>query len=260
MPSIHSYAELTTLVLAESAKYFLFLLLVVLAVRLWRRFVKLPGAARRVNLILALIFTVLAAGTGYFSIRHSMSRMYYHFGMNAFHDAHLDPAFSLFDSSWSSRPNADALGAKGVCLLMSGHPDAGIAFINQAREMRGKGAPFEDFYLGLVYFYSGDETNAIPRLQSAANDPDFTWDITKIFAVIQLDHGLTNGAAKLMQPYLAADVTEPDHAYIVARLKQVDGKRDEAQALVDKFGSREMTPFWRARYAKLKSSLVEFKP
>ena len=261
MPSIHSYIELVKLVLAESAKYFALLLLVVLAARLWRRVAKLSGAARRGSFFLACVVSLVAAGVGWFSIRSSMSRMYFHFGLEAFHASRLDPAFSLFDQSWRFRNNADALGGKGVCLLMSGHPEAGISFLDAAKKMRaGRQTPFENFYQGLSCFYRNDQSNAVPLLEAASADADYTWEVTKLFAVIQLDRNQPQDAARLMQPYLKAEITEPDHAYIMARLKLADGKTAEAQALVDKFLPVEMTPYWKTRFGQLQAKIQNGKP
>ncbi len=260
MPSIHSYVELVKLILAESVKYFALLLIVVLAIRLWRRLPKLSGAAWRGNFFLAGLATLLSMGTGYFSICHSMSIMYLHFGMNAFRAARLDPAFSLFESSLQYRKNADALGGKGVCLLMSGRAEAGISFLNAAKAMRkGRGTPFENFYEGLYYFYRDDQTNAVPLLEAASTDFDYIWDVTKLFAVIRLDQNRPQEAAQLMQPFHQAEITEPDHAYIVACIKLADGKRAEAQALAAKFLPGDMTPYWRARFEQLKARIQNGK-
>jgi len=256
VPSIHSYVDLVKLILSESAKYFALLLLVVLAVRFWRRLPKLSGPARRGNLVLASLVTLLSAGVGYFSICHSMSLMYWHFGMKAFQNSQIDPAFSLFDTSWHYHHNADALGGKGVCLLVAGRADAGMSLLAAAKEMRhGKDSPFENYYEGLYYFYNHDVTNAVPRLEAASAETDYAWEVTKLFAVIQLDRDQPQEAAKLMQPYMEAQISEADHAYIMARLDLANGKRADAQALVDKFFAADMTPFWRTRFERLKSEL-----
>lgn len=260
MPSIHSYVDLVTLILSESAKYFALLLLVVLAVRLWRRVPKLSGRARHGNFYLACLATLLSAGVGYVSICHSLSLMYWHFGLEAFQASRLDPAFSLFDTSWQYRKNADALGGKGVCLLVTGHGEAGLALLNSAKAMRhGTGTPFENFYEGVFYFYAGEVTNAVPQLEAATVDSDYVWEVTKLFAVIQLDRDRPQEAARLMQPYLQAEITGPEHAYIIARLKLAAGDQAGAQVLAEKFSSAEMAPFWRTRFERLKSSLQNQK-
>jgi tetratricopeptide (TPR) repeat protein len=258
--SINSYVELVKLILAESVKYFALLLLVVLAIRLWRRLPKLSGAAWRGNFFLAGLATLLSMSIGFFSICHSMSIMYVHFGMNAFRAARLDPAFSLFESSLQYRKNADALGGKGVCLLMSGHAEAGISFLNAAKAMRkGRGTPFENYYEGLYYFYRDDQTNAVPFLEAAAANFEYIWEVTKMFAIIRLDRNHPQEAAQLMQPFLQAEITEPDHAYIVACIKLADGRKADARALADKFPSRDMTPYWRARFEQLKARIQNGK-
>jgi hypothetical protein len=60
-----------------------------------------------------------------------------------------------------------------------------------------------------------------------------------------------------MQPYLTAEVTEPDQAYVIASLKMMDGKNAEALALADKFYSstNEVTPYWKKRLEDLKTRL-----
>jgi hypothetical protein len=260
VPSIHSYVDLVKLILSESAKYFALLVLVVLAVRFWRRLPRLSGTAWRGNFLLACLVTLLSAGVGHVSFCHSMSLMYWHFGLEAFHNSRIDPAFSLFDTSWQYRKNADALGGKGVCLLVSGRADAGLAFLDAAKAMRhGRGTPFEDFYQGWYYFYANDPTNAVPPLEAASADLDYTWEVTKFFAVIQLDRNQPQEAARLMQPYLQAQVSEPDHAYIMARLNLANGRKAGAQALVDRFSTAEMAPFWRARFEQLKAALQNGK-
>jgi len=256
VPSISSYIELVELVLVEAGKYFGLLLLVVLAIRLWRRAAKTTGAPRRASWLLAGLVTMFSAWVGWIAITHSMSRLYFHFGMEAFHASRLDPAFSLFDESWRFHKNADALGGEGICLLLSGHPEAGLNYLNSARTMRGgQGTPFEDFYQGLVYFYVGDQTNAAPLLQAASVDPDYNWPVLKLFAVIDLDQQQPQAAAQLMQPYLDAEITDPDQAYVIARLKMAGGKNAEALALANKFSTADTTPYWKKRLEDLKTLL-----
>jgi hypothetical protein len=256
VPNITSYTELVGNVLPEAGKYFGLLLLVVLSVRLWRRAVKTTGAPRRASWLLAGLVTVFSVWVGWIAITHSMSRLYFHFGMEAFRATRLDPAFSLFDESWRFHKNADALGGEGICLLLSGHPEAGFNYLNNARAMRhGQGTPFEDFYQGLVDFYVGDQTNAVPLLQSAGADPDYNWPVLKLFAVIDLDQQQPQAATQLMQPYLDAEVTDPDQAYIMARLKMAGGKNAEALALANEFSTTNATPYWKKRLEDLKTKL-----
>ena len=256
MPSIHSYVELVKLILAESAKYFALLLIVVLTIRLWRRLPKLAVGKKSGNFFLACFCSALAIGIGYFSICHSMSLMYSYFGMQAFHSYKLEPALSLFQASLNYRKNADALGGKGICLLWTGHAGDGILALNRARTLRkGNGSPFENFYEGLYFFYRDDLTNAVPLLQEASSSPDFQWDVIKLFAVIQLDRNQPQAAAQLMQPFMQAEITENDQAYVIASLKLADGEKAEAQALVDKFSTNQPTPFWQARFEKLQKKI-----
>jgi tetratricopeptide (TPR) repeat protein len=261
MPSISSYVGLVKLLLAESAKYFALLLIVVLAIRLWRRLPKLASGKRAGNVSLACLVSTLAIGIGYFSICHSMSLMYSYYGMQAFHANRLEPAFLLFQTSLTYHNNADALGGKGVCLLWSGRAEDGLRALEEARALRkGKGSPFEDFYEGLYLFYHGDTTHAVPLLDAASVSPDFLWNVTKLIAVIQLDANNPQEAARLMQPYIQADVTEPDQAYVIASIRLSDGKKAEAMALMNQFMTNGLTPFWLARFEKLQSKIQKQQP
>jgi hypothetical protein len=257
MPNIQEYVELVKLLIGESAKYFTLLLFAVLSIRLWRRQSKLSREKRPGNFSLACLSSALAVGTGYFFFCHSMSLMYSHFGMQAFHSYKLDPALLLFQDSLDYRKNADALGGKGLCLLWTGHDD-GIYLLNEAKVLRkGKGSPFENYYEGLYFLYHDNITNAAPLLEAASTDPDFSWGVTKLFAMIQLDRGQPQEAAKLMQPFMQADVTEADQAYVMASLELANGKKGDAQALVDKFLSGDPNPFWKAKLEKLKTTIQQ---
>jgi hypothetical protein len=261
MPNIRDYVETTRVVLAESAKYFTLLLFAVLAIRLWRRAAKAPQAKRLGNILLASSISLLTSVIGYFSVCHSMSLMYLHFGMQAFHSYKLQPAFVLFQTSASYWKNPDAIGGQGVCLLWTGNPRKGLQLLNEAKKLRdGKGSPFEDFYEGLYYFYQNDVTNAVPLLEWASADPVFAWDVTKLFAAIQLDRGQPQEAAKLMQPFMQIPVTDPDQAYVVASLKLAEGKTNEAQALVDQFVTNNPMPFWKTRLEKVRAKIERQTP
>ena len=254
MPGIPEYVHLIKRLLAEVGCYFLLLVFVVLATRLWRRAVKVPREKSTGNFLLAALVSVVACGIGYFSICHSMSLMYSYFGMKAFHAYKLDSALVLFQDSLGYRKNADALGGKGVCLLWLGDSRKGIQLLNDARAMRGgKGSTFEDFYEGLYYFYDDDPTNAIPLLEAASADPAFQWDVTKLFASLQLDWNRPQEATRLMQPYLQAEVTDADQAYIMASLKLAERKTNEAEALMDEFLTNNPPPYWKIRLEKLRA-------
>ena len=93
MPDIGNYTETTaTLVLAEAGKYFTLLLFSVLAIRLWRRWARGPGANKSENLFLACAFTMIAAAIGYFSMCQSLGKLYSYYGMSAFHANRLPQA------------------------------------------------------------------------------------------------------------------------------------------------------------------------
>lgn len=261
MLSIRGYIELLKLLLEESTKYFALLLFTVLAIRFWRRTAKVDRQKRPLNIFWAFVASLLAGGIGYFSICHSLSLMYYHFGTRAFRSYRLEPALSLFQTSLNYWNHADALGGKGLCLLWTGNVDEGVRSLKAARALRrGDGPPFESYYEGLYYFYHDQVPDAVPLLEAASADPEFDWRITKLFAVIQLDRNQLQEAARRMQPFMRFEVTEPDQAYIIASLKLADGKKAEALALVDKFLPGDPPPFWKARLEKLRIKIQNPNP
>lgn len=259
--NIGSYTDLTELFLGEASKYLLLLLISILAVRLWRRLPGLSGENRRNNLLLGCLATAIALVIGYFSICHSLSRLYLYYGMKAFDSGHLGSASSLFDKSSEYWMGADAVGKEGVCLLLSGKVDDGLRLTKQANILRkGQSSTFEEFYEGLYYFYSEQPGQAIPFLEDASADPDFTWRVTKAFAVLYVDNRQYADAARLMEPFLQAEVTDEDQAYVVAALKLSAGKKDEARTLVDRFESENLMPFWKSRFDKLLAKIQNPKP
>ena len=261
MPNIGDYLELIASLLTETAKYFAVLLFSVLAIRLWRRLPKLPGEKKPGNFALACLASTLACGIGCLSLCHSLGLMYSYFGMKAFRSYRLVPALSLFQTSLTYWKSAAAVGGKGVCLLWTGNPDEGIRLLNQAKTLRkGKDSPFEDYYEGLYYFYRDDVTNAAPLLEAASADANYGWGLTKLFAIIQLDRNQPQEARRLMQPFMKVEVTETDQAYVMASLNLAEGKKAEAQALVDKFSSGDLIPFWKVRFEKLRERIQKQNP
>jgi tetratricopeptide (TPR) repeat protein len=256
MPDIGNYTRETQLILPEAGKYFILLVFCVLAIRLWRRWMKIPAARNIAGLFWACAATLLAAVIGYFSMRQSLGSLYSYYGMEAFHAGRLPQALSLFETAEQNWRNADTLGQKGVCLLMMGDANDGLALISQARALRkGKGTPFEDFYEGVYRFTKGETSQAIPLLQAAAADDDYRWDIIKIFAVMELDQNRVADVVEQMKPFMQAEVTDFDQAYIMASLKLAAGKKTEAQALVDKFATTNLPPVWQSRFEKLRKQL-----
>src|SRR5882757_7135882 len=110
MPDIGNYTANTTLVLGEAGKYFAVLLFSVLAIRLWRRWIKTSPADKSKSLLLAGVATLLAAVIGYFSMCQSLGRLYSFYGMEAFHAGRLSQALSLFETSAKYWHSADVLG------------------------------------------------------------------------------------------------------------------------------------------------------
>ena len=226
MPDIGNYTETTELILGEAGKYFALLVFSVLAIRLWRRWAKIPAADKLKNLPLAGAVTLAAIAIGYFSMCQSLGKLYLHYGMETFGEGRLLPALSLFEMSSEYWESAAATGGDGVCLLLLGKPDQGIQRIEKAKSMRrGHGAAFEEFYEGLYFFKEGGRTNAVPLLQAAWADETYHWSVTKLFAIMLLDENRPADAAEWMKPFMQADVTEIDQAYIVASLKLAEGKK-----------------------------------
>jgi hypothetical protein len=256
MPDIGNYSEKIQFFLGEAGKYFALLLFCVLAIRLWRRWTKIPAAHNASGLLWAVMVTVAAVIIGYYSMRHSLSSLYSYYGMQAFRAERLPQALSLFDTAEKNWPNADTVGKKGVCLLLLGDVDTGLAMISQARAMRkGKGAPFEDFYEGLYHFTKGETRLAVPLLQASSVDDTYRWSDIKIFAVMELDENRVTEAAKQMSPFMQAPVTDTDQVYIMASLKMAAGQKAEAQMLVDKFDATNLPALWQNRFEKLRKQL-----
>jgi len=256
MPDIGNYTETTRLVLAEAGKYFTLLLFSVLAIRLWRRWAKSPGANKSKNLALAGAFTLIAAATGYFSMCQSLGKLYSYYGMNAFYAGRLPQAFALFEMSSKCWNSADALGEKGICLLLSGDSDRGLRLIEEARILRrGRNVPLEEYYEGLYFFTRGQPGDSVPLLVAASADVNYRWNVTKLFAIMALDDNRMADAAGQMQPFRKAAVTEFDQAYIMASLELADGKKAEARAILDKFPLENLSPMWKSRFERLEAKI-----
>ena len=256
MRDINNYAANMRLFLGEAGKYFLLLIVCILALRLWRRWGRVATAKNSAGLFLAVAFTILAVGLGYTFMRQSLSSLYSYYGTKAFRDGRLPQALNLFETADRDWRSASTLGQCGVCLLLLGEADKGRTLIAQARTMRnGKGVPFEDFYEGLYFFTKGDVNAAVPLLQASATDDTYRWSVIKIFAVMELDANRVADAAEQMKPFMQTDVTEFDQAYIVASLKVAEGKKAEAKALLDKFPTTGLSPAWQDRFERLRNQL-----
>ena len=103
-------------------------------------------------------------------------------------------------------------------------------------------------------------TNAIPLLEASSSSPDFRWGVTKLLAIIQLDWNQPQEAARLMQPFMQAEITETDQAYVIASLRLADGKKAEALSLANQFSTNDLTPFWQARFEKLRAKIQDQTP
>jgi len=191
-------------------------------------------------------------------MRHSLGSLYSHYGRRAFQDGHLPEALSLFATADKNWQNADTRGQCGVCILLLGDAGHGLELISRARALRnGTSTPFENFYEGLYRFTQGDVRAAVPLLQAAAADDLYQWSVIKIFAVMELDENRVADVAEQMKPFMQAEVTEFDQAYIMAALKLAGGRRAEARALLDKFPAAGRSPAWQSRYQKLRAQLQD---
>jgi hypothetical protein len=256
MPNISEYVALTKVILLEAGKYFALLLFSVLAIRLWRWWIRVPAAHKPQSLLLACGATLVAGGLGYASICHSMSLLYSYYGMRAFRAERLEPALVLFETSEKFWKSADTLGAEGVCLLWLDKPLDGVRLLDEAKTIRkGTSPAFEQFYLGLYYFFHDQTAKAVPLLEEASVDRAYRWSVIKLFAVIQLDQNQPQVATNLMEPFMQAEITETDQAYVMASLKLAAGKKAEAQALLDKYETPGLPQFWKSRFEKLRAQL-----
>ena len=247
--------------LSEAAKYLLLLLFVVLAIRLWRRLPRLSAGNKRADLVLACLTTVLAGAIGYFSICHSLGRLYLYYATRAFNSGYLVSAFSLFEKSSEYWKSADALGGEGVCLMLSGKTDEGLKLIDEAKRLRkGRNNSFESFYEGVHFFFQEQPDRAVPLLEQASSDAAYAWTVTKLFAVIYVDNHQFADAERLMKPFAGAGITDYDQAYVMASLEFFQGKKAEAKVLVDKFGLDTLPPFWKTRYDKLRAKIQNQTP
>jgi tetratricopeptide (TPR) repeat protein len=252
-----SYIEDLTWILTEAAKYFFLLVFSVLAVRLWRRWVKRGAQKDFSGGLVAAAVTLLALTIGYFSMCHSLGTMYSSYGLTAFRAGRLPQALALFETASGYSHSADLTGREGVCRLLLGDEEKGGALLAQARAARHGESQFEDFYAGYYWFTRGDYNRATPLLQVAYGGDEFRWNVVKLFSVMALECNRPAEAAKLMQPYNQVEVTEPDQAYILAGLKLADGEKTQARALLDKFPVASLSPPWKGRYEKMRAQLAD---
>ena len=254
MPSIGDYTQTVSLLLGEIGKYLGLLAVSVLAIRLWRRLPRLSGSNRQQTIGLALAASFVASAIGYVSIRHSLGRMYYAYGLRGFSRGNIPGACGLFHTSQVYWQSADACGAEGACLLLMDQPKEGLPRLERAKSMRhGYTSGFEAHFSGLYYFFHNQPQEAVPLLKASAGYPEFRWNSDKLLAVIFLDNGQQSTAAELMQPFAELEVKECDHAYIQASFKLLENKPGEARALLDKFPESQLDDFWKPRFEKLRA-------
>jgi len=254
--NIAYYTEWVKLLLGEFGRYFFLVLFLVLAIRLWRRFYRLSGHTRKADLFLACLATAVTGTIGYFSICHSLGLLYSRYGMDAFNRGNLAAARTLFHTSYQYQKNPDTLGMEGICLLWLDAPAEGMPLIDQANTMRhGRNTAREEYYEGLYFYFHEQSDRAVPLLEASSPDPAYHWNITKLFAVINLEKNQPDEARRLLQPFAQVPVDHYDHAYIIAALDLADGRTNEARALVERFDATNLPAFWKSRFEKLRAKV-----
>lgn len=257
---ISDYAGVVQLCLSEAGKYLLLLLLAVLAVRLWRQLSRSSGSNSRKIFLLATITSALAVVVGYYSVRHSLGRLYFHYGAKAVSAGNVWSGLTLFQTSARNWKTADALGGEGICMLWTGMTNQGTEMLAQARTMRKRQTFFEDYYEGLYFFYQNRWDLAAPLLSEASADVLYRWNSVKLVSLIELEQGNPQMADSLMKPFAGADVTDYDQAYVMASLDLWKGKKKEAQTLAEKYKAADLPPFWKSRFEKLDAELLRQTP
>ena len=258
MFNLFNYSANVLVILSEGGKYFALLLLTILAIRLWRRWRRVASPRKAGVLVLASLVTVLAALTGYVSMRHSLARMDAYFGMKAFYNGRLPAARSLFEASERNWANPDTMACRGVCMLFSGEGERGLAVLKQARDLRqGTGTSFEFIHEGMYRFSQGDAPGALRFLRAAAKDAAYSWPAATTIAVIELDQNQVAAAAEDMKPFQQLDVTDFDQAYVLASLKLAGGNKAEARALLNQAQTDNLEPGWQNRFDKLRARLQD---
>jgi hypothetical protein len=253
MPSIGEYVETVTLLLTEGAKYLGLLAVIVLAIRLWRRARRVSGSNRHQTIALAVFASVLAGALGYVSLNHSLGRMYYSYGIRAFCRGNIPGALSLFRTAQGYWKSADAAGREGVCLLLLDQGSEGMSRLESAGAQRkGMHSAFEVYNMAVYYFFHGQPEQAAPLLQASAAYPEYSWSADKLLAVVFLDQGRSDEAARLMQPFAQMEAQGCDHVYILTSFKLLQNKPSEARALLDRFPDERLHPFWKERFDKLR--------
>jgi hypothetical protein len=253
------YTEGVEVLLGEAGKYLALLLFAVLAIRLWREWSRASAGNKMKYLPLACLASAAAGIIGYFSICHSLSRLYYYYGLKAFDAGNLSSAASLFETSAADWKNADAIGGAGICLLLTDQPDKAMPQLAEAKSLRGgRNSFFEEFYEGTYLFFHGQTDQAIPLLEDASTSEVYEWSVTRLLSVIALEKNRPEDARRLMKPFSQVEIVAGDcaHSYVVAALKLQDGKKAEAKTILDQFPADKLSPFWNPRFDKLRAKLA----
>lgn len=253
MPNIGEFTHLAGVLLWEGGKYLIVLVLLVVSLRLWRIVFRQSPGKKWASLGLACAFSAACAGATWVSMQHSLGRLYYYYGVKTFRTGDTVSAGLLFETSAKHWKFADAVGRRGICLLLTDRNSEGERLLEQAKSMRqGEISTFEAFYAGFAYFFHNKSQQAISFLQASTIDPDYKWAAVKLLATIKVDEGKPQEARELLAPYDKFGVADCEHAYVVASLDLIDGKQSEARALLDRFPTNNLTGFWKAKFEKLR--------
>ena len=132
-------------------------------------------------------------------------------------------------------------------MLLADKPDQGMRLLDKAKSLRsGRSSYFEEFYEGLYYFFHEQPDRAVPLLEASSAKTGYQWNVAKLLSVIALEKNHPDDAKRLMKPYSQVEVEDGDysHAYVAASLKLLEGKKAEARAVLDRFPSGNLSPFW----------------
>ena len=252
MISMHDFQTGTEIFLVEGAKVIVVLVLGLLSGRLWAFGRKAGSPVGRSFLAAAAFFAGMTVLVGYVGVRHSLGKLYLHFGEVAMEEegnlAGAANLFALADSHWSS---ARTKGKLGVALLLLNQEGPGRQLLRKAQALRGYNSPFEQFFEGLCFFLQGNLQQAIPLLEAASDHHFYRIRVVKIFCIIQIDQGDMARVKELFQPYEALPVDGSDHALIRIALHLHQKEPEAARALFRKHYRPDLPPMWRSRFQKL---------
>ncbi|MBF0406909.1 MAG: hypothetical protein HQM10_06125 [Candidatus Riflebacteria bacterium] len=250
MEDIGNYIGLVNLFIAEAAKFLLVVISSVICGKIWRFLLRNRDFSTQTVLI-ATLFTIFSLASTYCCIKHSLSRLYYYYGNQAFENENFASAANLFADSLSHWKNIEIRGKLGVVLLFLNQEKAGLALLRETQRERGSAALFEQFHEGLYFFLKDEPLKAIPLLEKASENGEYRMQIVRIFSIIQLDKGNLNEALRLYSPIRQTPVENFDQALIMLSILALEGNISEAKKLFQQYFSENMPSFWKKRYSRM---------